>query len=204
MDSMHPNLLNGPLMMDLVKHLTKIYVDIIHSSTSINYPKYSVNHKARNPNKSIQKKTKNHCAEKERKINTQSPNSRNKPKAFRTRLTPRSVPGAAGVHPSLGPQFISPVGQESTAARILLKTLTWSYTLSLVLCGDGTRCQGLTTGCYSVHQGLQRTKFLKLWRRWGRGGVLEAGVRAEDSCVMEDLRLCAQRPEIFGHRAQKK
>ncbi|XP_062913006.1 uncharacterized protein LOC134350988 [Mobula hypostoma] len=41
----------------------------------------------------------------------------------------------------------------SSTLSVHLKTLTRNYTLTLVLCGNGTRSWGFTTGCYLTCQG---------------------------------------------------
>ncbi|XP_059807312.1 uncharacterized protein LOC132381757 [Hypanus sabinus] len=74
----------------------------------------------------------------------------------------------------------------SSSDKVLLKTLTWSYSLTSVLCGNGTRSRGFTTGCYPTRQG----RGLGVWLAFGgRGsGALETGrSKAGVSWELEDL-----------------
>ncbi|XP_059800283.1 uncharacterized protein LOC132377861 [Hypanus sabinus] len=103
---------------------------------------------------------------------------------------------------------------DRTPHNVLLKTLTWSYTLTSVLCGNGTRSQGFMSSRFSISQGrgledecLQCPGFSWLWRRADFRPVPQTEALWENTEHQKRqvcCRLCVQRPELFGHRAQKK
>ncbi|XP_059804011.1 uncharacterized protein LOC132379744 [Hypanus sabinus] len=125
-------------------------------------------------------------------------------------VTVSSAPPSASSHALPIQEPHSPPPEKYSA--FFLKTLTWSYTLTLVLCGNGTRSQGLTTGHFSICQGhglkdqraFRVPDFLWLWRRVdSRSQKTRASWEVEDRKRRDGCWPCAQRPEMFRSRAWK-
>ncbi|XP_059802095.1 uncharacterized protein LOC132378862 [Hypanus sabinus] len=89
-------------------------------------------------------------------------------------------------------------------SRVLLKTLTWSYTLTSVLCGNGTRSRGFRTGHCSARQGFGlrfRLKFGSLRSRGPGDGWIEGRCHGRRPiCCQASRKICCCGPKDPNHK----